>query len=49
MSTRLDTISHNNKRNRVRDVMFACFIMLAAALAITAIQDDVRSHVAQSR
>ena len=36
MSTRLDTISHNNKRNRVRDALFACFIALAAALAVTA-------------
>ena len=35
MSTRLDTISHNNKRNRVRDLAFAAFIALAAALAVT--------------
>jgi hypothetical protein len=36
MSNRLETISNNNKRNRVRDALFACFIALAAALAVTA-------------
>lgn len=34
---RLETISHNNKRNRVRDVLFAGFIALAAALAVTTV------------
>jgi hypothetical protein len=35
MSPRLETISDNNKRNRLRDALFACFIALAAALAVT--------------
>jgi hypothetical protein len=44
---RLETITHNNKRNRVRDVMFACFVALAAALAITTVTNalDVTSIV----
>lgn len=33
---RLSTITHNNRRNRLRDLVFAAFITLAAALAITA-------------
>ena len=39
--TRLETISDNNKRNRVRDVMFACFVALAAALAITTVANAI--------
>jgi hypothetical protein len=35
MSNRLDTITGNNKRNRVRDLAFAAFIAIAAALAVT--------------
>lgn len=34
---RLETITHNNKRNRIRDLVFACFIALAAALAVTTV------------
>jgi cell division septal protein FtsQ len=34
---RLQTITQNNKRNRVRDVVFACFIMLAAVLAVSTV------------
>jgi hypothetical protein len=37
---RLDTITLNNKRNRLRDVVFACFVTLAAALAVTAMAED---------
>ena len=48
MSNRLETISDNNKRNRVRDAFFACFIALAAALAITAMTtSDAAAPISQ--
>ena len=35
--TRLETIATAQKKTRVRDVMFACFVALAAALAVTSV------------
>ena len=45
--SRLDTISDNNKRNRVRDIVFASFIALIAAIAVVTIQHDYRTSTAQ--
>jgi hypothetical protein len=45
--SRLDTISHNNKRNRTRDIIFASFIALIAAIAIVTVQHDYRTSTAQ--
>lgn len=42
---RLETITVSNKRNRLRDVVFACFVALAAALAITAMAEDPAANV----
>ncbi len=44
---RLSTISHNNKRNRLRDLMFAAFVALAAALAMTAMVEDFATQITQ--
>jgi hypothetical protein len=45
MNTRLDTITENNKRNRLRDVAFAAFVMLAAALAVTAAAESYATQI----
>lgn len=45
--SRLDTISHNNKRNLARDIMFASFIALIAAIAVVTIEHDYRTSTAQ--
>lgn len=44
---RLETISNNNKRNRARDLVFACFVALIATIAIASIESDYRTHTAQ--
>ncbi len=45
---RLSTISDNNKRNRLRDLVFATFIALAAAVGITAAAESyANDHIAQ--
>lgn len=46
---RLDTITHNNKRNRLRDVLFAAFVALAAALAVTAMAEDHAAKITVQR
>ncbi|MBA2539217.1 MAG: hypothetical protein H0V17_06250 [Deltaproteobacteria bacterium] len=45
MNTRLVTITENNKRNRLRDVLFAAFVMLATALAVTAMAEDYATQI----
>lgn len=45
MTTRLETITENNKRNRLRDVVFAAFVMLAAALAVTAATESYATQL----
>jgi len=37
MTTRLETIAIAQKKTRVRDAIFACFIALAAAIAISTV------------
>lgn len=37
MTTRLQTIATAQKKTRVRDAIFACFVALAAAVAITSV------------
>jgi hypothetical protein len=44
---RLGTITHNNKRNRVRDLVFAAFIALSAAIAVTAMAEDFATQLTQ--
>jgi hypothetical protein len=44
---RLSTITENNKRNRLRDLIFATFIALAAAVGVTAAAESYADHVAQ--
>ncbi len=44
---RLGTITANNKRNRLRDLFFACFVALAATLAITAMAEDYATQLTQ--
>lgn len=44
---RLSTISDNNKRNRLRDLVFATFVALAAALAVTAMAEDYATQITQ--
>lgn len=45
---RLSTISHNNKRNRLRDLVFAAFIALAAAVGVTAAAESYATdHITQ--
>ena len=46
-SSRLATISDNNKRNRSRDLVFAAFIALIAAISIVTIEHDYRTNTAQ--
>jgi len=41
---RLDTIATRNK-NRTRDVLFACFIALAAVVSVTTV--STAAHAAQ--
>jgi hypothetical protein len=45
MTTRLETITENNKRNRLRDVVFAAFVMIAAALAVTATAESYSTQI----
>ncbi len=44
---RLGTITENNKRNRLRDLFFASFVALAAALAVTAMTEDYGTQLTQ--
>lgn len=44
---RLGTITQNNKRNRVRDLIFAAFIALSAAIAVTALAEDLTTQLTQ--
>jgi hypothetical protein len=45
---RLDTIAERQRSNRVRDALFAAFIVLAAAVGIAAISaEPTSSHVTQ--
>jgi len=44
---RLGTITENNKRNRLRDLFFAAFVALAAALAVTAMAEDYATQLTQ--
>jgi len=47
---RLETIATAQKKTRLRDVMFACFVALAAAVTITSIgtaASNTSSHVVQ--
>lgn len=44
---RLVTIKHNNQRNRLRDLVFATFVALAAAIAVTAMAEDYASQITQ--
>ncbi len=37
MTTRLQTIATAQKKTRIRDAIFACFVALAAAVAITSV------------
>jgi hypothetical protein len=37
MMTRLDTIAFAQKKTRVRDALFAAFVALAAAIAMTSV------------
>jgi len=42
---RLAIITTNNKRNRLRDVIFATFIALTAAIAVTAMAEDYATQI----
>ncbi len=46
--TRLETIAAAQKKTRVRDAIFACFVALAAAVAITSVTTAAdAAHVVQ--
>lgn len=46
--TRLETIATAQKKTRVRDAIFACFVALAAAIAITSVTTAAdAAHVVQ--
>ena len=46
--TRLDNIATAQKKTRLRDAMFACFVALAAAIAVTSVSTaaSAATHVA---
>jgi hypothetical protein len=48
--TRLDTIATAQKKTRTRDVMFACFVALAAIVTVTTVGNAVGNaapHISQ--
>lgn len=48
MTTRLQTIATAQKKTRVRDAVFACFVALAAAVAVTSVTTAAEAaHVTQ--
>lgn len=48
MTTRLETIATAQKKTRARDVLFACFVALAAAVAVTSVTTAAKAaHVTQ--
>ncbi|MEO8700784.1 MAG: hypothetical protein ABI867_12110 [Kofleriaceae bacterium] len=53
MMTRLDTIASAQKKTRIRDAIFACFVALATVVAVTSVSTAASaanvSHVAAQR
>ena len=47
MLTRLDTIVIAQKKTRIRDVLFACFIALAATVSVTTVATAANAAHAQ--
>lgn len=48
--TRLDTIATAQKKTRTRDVMFACFVALAAIITVTTVGNalgNAAPHISQ--
>lgn len=46
--TRLETIATAQKKTRVRDAIFACFVALAATIAVTTVTTAAEAaHVTQ--
>jgi len=41
---RLETIATAQKKTRVRDVMFACFVALAAVITVTSVSTAASNH-----
>ncbi len=42
--TRLQTIATAQKKTRVRDVVFVCFVALAAAVTVTSVSTAASNH-----
>jgi hypothetical protein len=44
---RLETIADRQRKNRVRDIVFAAFVVLAAAIGVASVSTATTTHVAQ--